>query len=631
MIGLVLAQSALFLDMGAGPELGMGSVSAAVAQGVSAAFWNPAGLSLTDAHSLFFSHWEHFEGIRLEHFAWLAPTSAGSFAVSLGGLYTGGLERRTGPTPEPEGTFTYYDAFLGLSYARSFGEALSAGLSVKPIFSKIDDSQAFSAAFDAGTIYRFGSLSAGLALRNFGPGLKYEAKSTPLPSQVRLGLGFASPLARLGLDGAYFLYDGKLAFFGGLELTPVSALSLRLGYSGDLWGDWGDGSLEPGFLSGLTAGLEVRVGGLGIGYAFRNYENVGAAHRFYLVYSVSVPSEEAPKGYLIKARKTAESFYQEALLSYQKGELEDALVALDRALVWDPSLAEARALYEKIESELGERRVSVLVQQGIRLYKEGNYPEALAKLREALDLDSANAEARAWMDSVQLALEKEQEKYAAGVRKLLREGLELYSKGKLKQALSKFYGALAVDPGNSEAQRYVQMCQAAISNRVAGYLAKAEKAKSEGKLLTAKNYLKKALSLSPGDTAATKLLQELEPLIAQKAQVHMDRGRAYYRRGKFRDAEREFRLALKYDPSLSQARNYLNEIEAKRKAKPAKAEKKKPSPKEIEELYLKGVQAYVKGNYEEAIQYWEEVLKLDPNHEKAKLNIRRAKKKLAEQ
>ena len=630
MIWLLVSQSGLFLDMGAGPELGMGGASAAVSWGPSAVFWNPAGLGFSSSQALFFSHWEHFEGIRLEHLAWALPTGAGSFGLSAGGLYAGGLERRTGPSPEPEGTFSYYDAFLGLSYAKAFGN-FSVGLSAKPLLSKIDDSQAFGFAADLGGVARWGSFSAGFALRNLGPGLKYEAQSTPLPSQARLGLGFTSTYLTLGLDAGYSFYDKHVALFGGFEARPLGALSLRLGYAGDLYGDWGDESLEPGALSGLTAGLEVRIAGLGVGYAFRNYENLGAAHRFYLLYTVSPPKAEAPEVYLIKARKTAESFYQEALDSYQKGDLEEALAALDRALVWDPEFAEAKALYDKIQAELKTKEAQRLVQEGLALYREGNYLEALAKFQKALEVDSSNAEAKAWSDSAQVALGRLQKKYAKGVQKLIKEGVNLYSKGKLKEALSKFYGALALDPGNQEAAKYVQICQVAINQKVNIYITKAQEAKSRGKLVTAASYVKKALYLAPSDTTAKKLFEEINALLSKKAQEHLEKGRQLYRRGKLAEAERELRLALKYDPSLTQAKNYLSDIEAKRKASASKPKaKKEVSKEEIEKLYLKGVEAYVRGDYEAAIAYWEEVLKLDPHHEKARLNIKKAKKKLEE-
>ncbi len=54
----------------------------------------------------------------------------------------------------------------------------------------------------------------------------------------------------------------------------------------------------------------------------------------------------------------------------------------------------------------------------------------------------------------------------------------------------------------------------------------------------------------------------------------------------------------------------------------------KASAEDIEILYLKGVEAYRWEDFATAIYYWEQVLALDPNHEKAKRGIERAKKYL---
>jgi tetratricopeptide (TPR) repeat protein len=48
----------------------------------------------------------------------------------------------------------------------------------------------------------------------------------------------------------------------------------------------------------------------------------------------------------------------------------------------------------------------------------------------------------------------------------------------------------------------------------------------------------------------------------------------------------------------------------------------------IKRHYLDGVNYYMNGLYKEAITEWEEVLKLDPGNESAKVNIERAKKRL---
>ncbi len=79
------------------------------------------------------------------------------------------------------------------------------------------------------------------------------------------------------------------------------------------------------------------------------------------------------------------------------------------------------------------------------------------------------------------------------------------------------------------------------------------------------------------------------------------------------------------------------EVPKKRRARAAAKATKKPepqkpkaSPEEIEALYLKGVEAYRWGEYRLAIQYWQQVLKLDPDNEKAKKGIARARKYLGD-
>jgi tetratricopeptide (TPR) repeat protein len=48
--------------------------------------------------------------------------------------------------------------------------------------------------------------------------------------------------------------------------------------------------------------------------------------------------------------------------------------------------------------------------------------------------------------------------------------------------------------------------------------------------------------------------------------------------------------------------------------------------KEVEIQYLRGIVSYTDGKYEEAIKSWKKVLELDPKHEKAIMNIDKAKR-----
>ena len=52
----------------------------------------------------------------------------------------------------------------------------------------------------------------------------------------------------------------------------------------------------------------------------------------------------------------------------------------------------------------------------------------------------------------------------------------------------------------------------------------------------------------------------------------------------------------------------------------------KADPKVVENLYLKGLEAYQKGNYAEALFFFQEVLRLDPKNEKALKAVERIRK-----
>ena len=77
---------------------------------------------------------------------------------------------------------------------------------------------------------------------------------------------------------------------------------------------------------------------------------------------------------------------------------------------------------------------------------------------------------------------------------------------------------------------------------------------------------------------------------------------------------------LKTDPANRDAKKYLARI-AKRSAP-------KLSKKEVETLYLEGIELYTDGKYVEAIGKWEKVLSGSPAHNKALFNIKKAKRKL---
>ena len=95
-----------------------------------------------------------------------------------------------------------------------------------------------------------------------------------------------------------------------------------------------------------------------------------------------------------------------------------------------------------------------------------------------------------------------------------------------------------------------------------------------------------------------------------------EKGIEEYNNKNYTKAEEYFRKILDIYPDNMTALSYLKKTKAK-------LSKKDPS-----QLYMQGVLAYTKGDYKLALYYWEEVLKIDPDNEKARKNIYRTKEKL---
>lgn len=644
LTGLVWAQAGLFLKMGAGGrEIGMGGAVSAITQGPSSVFWNPAGLPFGRPLGAFAQHAEHFQGIRYDNLALARSFGFGTLALFGGGLYAGGFEGRTGPSPLPEWTFTCFDFYTGLAYARRFGD-LSVGVSAKLFTSRIDKETASALAGDMGFIYTTRFLNAGLALQNIGGELTYIRESSPLPTALRLGLGFRP------LEFATISADFIKPFYGsecsrgheirfGSELTVAEILSLRAGLSTDLDGEYPSEEFEYGTLSAFYFGSGVRVEDFDVDYAFRSYAELGNAHRISITYSPgrsrekrATASEAIALEYQKRSRITAESFYAQAMDYYSGGNLAEALANLDRALVWDPEYTEALSMYDQIKEEKRKRDAEIYYNRGLELYNQANFMDAITQFERCLEIDPENSLARKWQENAFTALvEVQKAKYARKqqekgqeVSELMKKGVSFYSKGEYFKAEARFREVLALDPQNAEAKDYLARSEKARKDKAADYLRKAEAFRAKGDYPKALDAYQKALEYEPSSPEAQKGLAEAKEEAARLASEHLAQGKTLYRKGDLSGAEEEFRTALALDPSLTEASSYLSEIAAKRKSESRRA----PDPRAVEELYLRGVEAYVKEDYKAAIYYWEKVLELDPDHAKAKTNLAKARKRV---
>ncbi len=277
-------ETASFLSLGVGARyLALGGAGAALADGADALYWNPAGLAALDKHEVTASHAELSQTVRHDFAAYAQPTSAGTFAGGVTYLSQSALEGRDA-LGHPTGSFQASDAALSLGFGRKTG-AGSVGATVKAVQSHIGSAQADTVALDLGARREIpgagpGRLVLAAALRDLGPGLKYDAERDDLPLRLAVGAAYELPGGHaLAAEWTNSPRGAGNDFGFGGEYRAPAGVALRAGWSTST--SIGGGS---GFdaARGLTLGVGLGRGTWRLDYAAVPMGELGATHRFTL-------------------------------------------------------------------------------------------------------------------------------------------------------------------------------------------------------------------------------------------------------------------------------------------------------------------------------------------------------------
>jgi hypothetical protein len=269
----------LKIDAGARPAA-MGGAFTAVADDVHAVAWNPAGLGRVTSFEFTAMRAQWFQELDYGFMAAAYPFSWGTVGLGLATLEANGIDRRLTDTDVPDGSFDARDAAYTLSYGRSLGETLFAGLSAKLIRQTLDGKSAGAFSGDAGVLWRtpHAPLTLGLASRHMGSEVKFEDEGDPLPAAVALGL-------------AYKVFQDRLVLSGDLRRPRDDDFQYAAGteFAQPLFGDT-RGALRAGYSSaaagisegpaGVSAGLGLSWRGMGFDVAWAPYGALGQTFRY---------------------------------------------------------------------------------------------------------------------------------------------------------------------------------------------------------------------------------------------------------------------------------------------------------------------------------------------------------------
>lgn len=178
-------RGANFLEIGVGARgQGMGGGYTAIAEGVTAMYWNPAGIADIEGPAAAFTITKLYGDLGIDHTfagAVLPVGNAGAFGIAITSLTSGDILRTTeafpeGGDPTVGRTFAYTATAAGLYYARRLTDRLDLGLGVKYASEGIDNARANYVGLDIGTKFRTGLYGTHIAasLANIGTSGRYR-------------------------------------------------------------------------------------------------------------------------------------------------------------------------------------------------------------------------------------------------------------------------------------------------------------------------------------------------------------------------------------------------------------------------------------------------------------------------
>jgi TonB family protein len=205
----------------------------------------------------------------------------------------------------------------------------------------------------------------------------------------------------------------------------------------------------------------------------------------------------------------------------RKGELSKAQERVRSALMLDSAHAEAKSLMSQITAEIkaleASSKLFQLVNEGERLLKQGEYVEALHVLSDALRLDPRDERALALRDAA--LKERERQKEA---REAIAAGEKAFKQGDLTGAEVELQKALQLDPKNRRAASLLDLIREDRTTRERSFELKeaiweAENRLADGQYEEALVRLEELQKKFPDDAKVQQLLKTARQKAAEPA------------------------------------------------------------------------------------------------------------------
>ena len=263
---------------------------------------------------------------------------------------------------------------------------------------------------------------------------------------------------------------------------------------------------------------------------------------------------------LAEAQKASqvEQCLETARVALARKDIQEAERAYQKALEIDPGNQAAAEMLRKMEVARSRRRVELLLQKARDLQQRGQLPEALKRVREALQVDPNHEDANALLDQIADAIEKSR------LEGILSEAREALARSDFGMARQRFQSVLDQDAKNHPARAGMADVEAAEKQaQIDRIVREGREALGRSDLAAARRLFQSVLEQNPKEKAALAGLKEVEA--AQKrAELEqiIREGRDRLTAQDWEGAQERFKAALELDPQHQPATKLLEEARA---------------------------------------------------------------------
>ncbi len=314
-----------------------------------------------------------------------------------------------------------------------------------------------------------------------------------------------------------------------------------------------------------------------------------------------------------------ETHLQQGTTYLAQEKLSEAMAEFEKVLAIDPTQHKAQVYLQDSKQKQAKLLVQYL-DEADRFSKKGMLENAYQLYEQALQLNVTSLRAKQ-------GLEKTKAKMAGFLAKQVKAGKAAQANGDYFEAIDYYDRALKLKAGYTPAKTAMANLGKVLARKMARDKAKARADIAQHAYNRAVKNLSQLLTLAQKinnkrqEKSVLLLLTKANAGRKDAIDINLTRGKKAFNQGNTAEAKQYFDRVLDYDPQQREANQYIMKLTGASSQAKVAAER-------IKATYYQGVDYYVNGKIEEAIAEWEKVVKLDPDNDDAKVNIKRARIKL---